>query len=118
MTKRIRKQTRSRSELLNQRDELARKLEHRSETEKALLDNDPGMLLVLVFVAAIWAIELSANMINPTGWSGMAHLVVVGALEILVLYCLFAAARAAWIRRRIDQLDSLLQRMTPPVFSS
>ena len=108
----------SRFELLQQRDALARKLERRSETEKALLDNDPAMLLVLVFVAAIWALELSANLVNPTGWSGTAHLLLVGSLEVMVFYCLFAAVRASWIRRRIRRLDQCLQRMTSPAFSA
>ncbi len=118
MKRRKSKTRTSRFELLNQRNTLALKLERRSEAEKALLDGDPLMLLMLILVAAIWGFELTANWLNPTGWSGTAHLVAVGFLEVLVLYCLFSAARAAWIRRRIRDLDMKLRRSTLPAFST
>lgn len=71
------------------------------------------MPLILNALGAIRALELAANINNATGRAAGAHLAVVGALELMVLYLLFAAARAALYRRRIHRIDGLLRRATP-----
>ncbi len=99
--------------LAEERDTLLRKLHGRGQIEKALVDGDPVMVFVLAAVGTIWGVELAANLINVSGWVKWAHLSVVGALELAVLYCLFAAARAAALRRRIRRIDRRLRELVP-----
>ncbi len=99
--------------LAEERDALVRKLDGRGQIVKSLLDGDPVMVFVLAAVGTIWGIELTANVANVSGWVKWAHLSVVGALELAVLYCLFAAARAAALRRRIRRIDRRLRELVP-----
>ena len=99
--------------LAEERDALVRKLDGRGQIVKALVDGDPVMIFVLAAVGTIWGIELAANLANVSGWVKWAHLGVVGALELAVLYCLFAAARAAALRRRIRRIDRRLRDLIP-----
>lgn len=99
--------------LAEERDALVRKLDGRGQIVKALVDGDPVMIFVLTAVGTIWGVELAANLANVSGWVKWAHLGVVGALELAVLYCLFAAARAAALRRRIRRIDRRLRELIP-----
>ncbi len=99
--------------LAEERDALVRKLDGRGQIVKSLLDGDPVMVFVLAAVGTIWGIELTANVANVSGWVKWAHLSVVGALELAVLYCLCAAARAAKLRRRIRRIDRRLRELVP-----
>lgn len=99
--------------LADERNVLVRKLERRGQTVKALVDGDPVMIFILAAVGVIWGIELVANLANVSGWVKWAHLGVVGAMEVAVLYCLFAAARAAALRRRVRRIDRRLRELVP-----
>ena len=97
--------------LAEKRNALMRKLDDRGQTVKALVDGDPVMVFVLAAVGMIWGVELAFNLANVSGWVKWAHLSVVGALELALLYCLFAAARAAALRRRIRRIDRRLRAL-------
>ncbi|MDX1527226.1 MAG: hypothetical protein R3337_01290 [Gammaproteobacteria bacterium] len=99
--------------LAEERDALVRKLDGRGQIVKALVDGDPVMIFVLTAVGTIWGVELAANLANVSGWVRWAHLGVVGVLELAVLYCLFAAVRAAALRRRIRRIDRRLRELIP-----
>lgn len=101
--------------LAEERDALVRKLDGRGQVVKTLVDGDPVMVFVLAAVGTIWGVELAANLANVSGWVKWAHLSVVGALELAVFYCLFAAARAAALRRRIRRIDRRLRELVPSV---
>lgn len=97
--------------LADERIALTRKFDRRGQTVKALVDGDRAMIFVLAAVGAIWGIELVANLANVSGWVKWAHLSVVGALELAVIYCLLAAARAAVLRRRLRRIDRRLREL-------
>ncbi len=99
--------------LAEERDVLVRKLDGRGQIVKSLLDGDPAMIFVLAAVGLIWGVELVANLVNVAGWVKWAHLSVVGALELAVLYFLFTAARAAALRRQIRRIDRRLRELVP-----
>lgn len=99
--------------LFEERVQLMRKLERRSQTVKALVDGDRVTVLVLAAVGSIWAVELIANVANVSGWVKWAHLSVVGTLELAVGYCLFSAARAALFRHRLKHIDLRLTQLIP-----
>ena len=100
-------------DLVEEREVLVRKLERRGQTVKALIDGDRLMLFMLAVVGSIWAVEIIYNVANVSGWVKWAHLSIVGALELGVLYCLVAAARDAFLRRRLQHIDRHLQQLIP-----
>ena len=99
--------------LVDERETLLRRIESRGQTVKALTDGDRAMLFVLFAVGSIWAVEIIANLTNVSGWVKWAHLSVIGALEVGVVYCLVAAARVAVLRRRLRQIDQRLHQLIP-----
>lgn len=83
---------------------LEKKLARRSNVEKAMFDGDPMALPMLLLAVAIWAVEISTNAANGTGWSSAAHWLVIVPLEALAVTGLALGLRSAVWRSRLKRL--------------
>lgn len=86
---------------------LRRKLANRSGIDKALFDGSPGTYPMLLLAAAVWGIEIVANISRGDGWASTAHFLIVVPLEAAIIVALMLGfrgllwkARIAWMRRR------------------
>jgi len=84
--------------------ELERKLQSRRGIEKAFFDESWVAYPMLLGAVGIWGVELTANIVRGSGWSSLAHLMVIGALEAFALVALAAGSRTLIWRWRLAKL--------------
>lgn len=83
---------------------IERRLEARSQLEKAFFDGSPASYPLLVLVIAVWGFELMANFQNGEGWASLVHWAVIVPLELLVIVALAAGLRTLVWRARLALL--------------
>ena len=83
---------------------LERKLNARPAAEKAFFDDGWVSFPMLLMVAFIGALELSANVRYGEGWSSLAHFVVIAPLEIIAVVILARGLRSLFWRWRLAVL--------------
>ena len=84
--------------------ELERKLQSRRGIEKAFFDESWVAYPMLLGAVCIWGVELTANINRGSGWSSVAHLIVIGALQVFALVALAAGLRTLIWRWRLAKL--------------
>lgn len=85
-------------------ERVERRLAARGRVEKALFDEGPWTLVMMLIPAAVLTIELAANAARGSGWSSIAHFVVMTPLALLLLVYIGLGVRSMLWRIRLNRL--------------